>query len=120
MFKVISSAESKESGYWDIASIKTGEIVAHITTFNGFRKSVKQLVVKDKKVCDIKNQDEAIVRLIEFFAENERQIEELRSNHSNLALNLGLVHGHYTYNLILAELKNVEAKIKELEEYSLS
>lgn len=49
MFKVISSAESKEIGYWDIASIKTGEIVAHISTHWGFNSSSKNLTVKGKK-----------------------------------------------------------------------
>ena len=119
MFKVISSADSKESGHWDIEQISTGAIVACISTYFSFRKNIKQLMVKDKVICDVNNQDEAIVKLIEFFATNAKEIAELRNNHSLLIHNLGVVEGYYTYNLILNEMKNVEEKIKRLEEYSL-
>ena len=119
MFKVESSAEAKDIGIWEITHIETGEVVAEIETFQGFRVNKKQLKVKDRVVCDVKNRKEAIVKLIEFFSENKKEIAELRNNHALLIHNLSVVEGYYTHNLILAEVSVVEEKIKQLEEYSL-
>ena len=79
MFKVESSAEAKESGRWDITHVETGEVVANISTYHYFRSSVKQLMVNDKVICDIKNQKEALEKLEEFFKNNAEATEAIQS-----------------------------------------
>lgn len=79
MFKVESSAEAKEIGRWDITHVETGEVVAMISTYHYFRRSVKQLVVSDKVICEIKNQKEALEKLEEFFKHNAEATEAIQS-----------------------------------------
>ena len=76
-FKVISSAESKEYGEWDIEHIPTNTIVAKISTYSGYGASTKSLYVKSKSICKVKNQKEALVKLAEFFTENKKEMTYL-------------------------------------------
>lgn len=118
MFKIIR--EDKEVEEWDIISNESGEVVAKIVAgimWNGGNR--KELRVKDKQICSIKNQQQALEKLEEFFAENKRKIEYEREIHRELLSNLDVVEGHYTYNLILKELKVVEERIDKLEQYNL-
>ena len=117
MFKVIR--EDKEVDEWDIVHIESGRVVASITTGSWNGGNRKKLCVKDKQICSIKNQQEALAKLEEFFAENLRETERERENHRELLFNLGVVEGHYTYNLILKEIKVVEERINKLVQYSL-
>lgn len=118
MFKVISSAESKEIGHWDIESISTGEVVAYISTYSGYGSKHKNLKVKDKTVCKVKNQDEAIVRLIEFFAENQRAISLNNNNISVLEDDLKNV-SDLSKDLIVKEIERLQKVNENLEQYNL-
>ena len=117
MFKIIR--EDKEIEEWDIVHIESNKVVAKIIVKSGYKWQKKKLYVLDKEVCDIQNQKEALVKLEEFFFKNKRETENQKNFHRELLSNLNVVEGHYTYNLILKEIKAVEEKISELEQYNL-
>lgn len=119
MFKVESSAEAKEMGRWEITHVETGEVVAEITTFYGFRSNTKQLKVKDKTVCDIKNQKEAVVKLEKFFSDVKLNIATLKSTIEELKSDLALVQNDCSSSVLKIEIERIEKEIEKLEQYNL-
>lgn len=119
MFKVESSAEAREMGQWDITHSETGEVVARITTFHGFRKEIKQLKVKDKVVCEIKNQKQAVEKLEEFFLSVKKDILLLKSKVKEIESDLTLVQNDSSIAPLKREIENLTGKIEKLEQYNL-
>ena len=119
MFKVESSAEAKEIGHWEIKHTDSDKVVAVISTFHGFRKEIKQLKVKDKIVCDIKNQKEALVKLENFFERIKRDIESNKILHEHLTRDINLVRSTHSVDVLFKESQRLEKVIEDLEQYNL-
>ena len=119
MFKVESSAEAKEIGIWDITHVESGRVVAKISTYRGFRRNIKQLKVHDKNVCEVRNQNEALEKLGEFFAEIKRDISELEAKVEILEDSKRALNHEYAIGVLDKEVQHLKKNIEELEAYNL-
>ena len=119
MFKVESSADAREAGRWEITHIESGEVVARISIYHGFRREIKQLKVKDKVVCEIKNQKEALAKLEKFFSDIKWDIHLFKVLIKELESDLALVQNDISSVVLKKEIERIEKEIEKLEQYNL-
>lgn len=120
MFKVESSAEAKEIGNWEITHVESGKVVAEISTYHGFRKSIKQLKVHDKNICEVSNQKEALEKLSEFFEKIKKDISELKETIEILEESKSLLNHEYPIIILDNEIKRLKERVENLEQYNLA
>lgn len=119
MFKVESSAEAKDIGQWEITHVESGEVVAEIKFFSGFRTNKKQLRVKDKVVCEVKNKNEAVEKLEKFFLGVKLDIALLCATAKELENDLALVKNDSSMVILKKEIERIGKEIERLEQYNL-
>lgn len=103
---------------WDISTLN-GKHVAEIRTFQGFRSKTKSLWVRDKKICDIRNQGEAIDKLNKFFMENKEEIKKMEQQIEELSVGITEVSHQVCVDALIKAGNKLQIKMAELKLYDM-
>lgn len=102
---------------WEIYN--EGNLVGTIGTFHGFRKSTKYLYVNDKKICEIRNQKEAIEKLKMFFAENKEIIRQKEVAINQLRVGMTQVTHQICLDALIEKSEKLIEELNVLKSYDL-
>ena len=106
-------------GKWDI--FHNDKIVGHIehhTSFVG-RGGHKVLYVGEKRIVDVRNQQEALEKLEKFFADNKLKIKGIEICIDNLKEDKSKVAHSVSANALDKEISRLERELGVYKEYDL-
>ncbi|MCM3140340.1 hypothetical protein M3573_18865 [Bacillus safensis] len=106
-----------KTGYdkWDIEI--EGKAVARIEPFH--RGKIKSLWVKDKHVCDIKDQKEACEKLLQFFIDTRKRIELIHKHNEELEFGCGVFRSssYVCFSVLRERQRELENIMRNIKKY---
>lgn len=114
--KVIKDYEDN----WNI--ILDEKVIGRIEYRRGYsssRSGSKALYIGEKRICNVKNQSEALEKLNKFFIENKEQIKKIEKLIEELTFGITQVHHQICIDALKKERDKWEAYLDDLKSYDL-